>query len=255
MTHLTSRLPALIASWILLAAGRAAGGAVYWNMNTLSAPTLTTVSNLAVGAISQGNTTTTGTSSMMPSNGYTFLLDGTSPSASGGTNLTFSAKIGVLSTASSSYMAVTLTPSVGFTGTVRGIGFGSRSTSGGPTTLSLRSSHDSYAGEVAGFTTSTNSTWAYFTSTFSTPLAIDSGSSLELRLYGSGGSSTATGNWRLDDLQFDVVVVPEPATLALGLAGAAGAVIMGRRLGSHTRRDTTRCAEPKPASASSNCSS
>lgn len=255
MTHLTSRLPALITSWILLAAGRAAGGAVYWNMNTLSAPTRTTVSNLVVGAISQGNTTTTGTSSTSPSSGYTFLLDGTSTPVSGGTNLTFLAKIGVLSTASSSYMAVTLTPSVGFTGTVRGIGFGSRSTATGPTTLSLRSSHDSYAAEVAGFTTSTNSTWAYFTSTFSTPLAIDSGSSLELRLYGSGGSGASTVNWRLDDLQFDVVVVPEPATLALGLAGAAGAVIMGRRLGSHTRRDTTRCAEPKPALASSNCSS
>lgn len=255
MTHLSSRIPALITSWILLTAGRAAGSAVYWNMNTLSAPTLNNASNLVIGTIRQGNTTTTGGTSTSSSTGYTFVLDGASTAASGGTNLTFSAKPGVLSTASSSYMAVTFTPSVGYTGTVTGIGFGSRSTSTGPTTLSLRSSHDSYAAEVAGFTTLTGSTWAYFTSTFSTPLAIDSASSLELRLYGSGGSGAITGNWRLDDLQFDVVVVPEPATLALGLAGAAGAVIAGRRLGSHTRRDTTRCAEPKPASASSNCSS
>ncbi|MFM8414423.1 MAG: hypothetical protein ACKOCX_06835 [Planctomycetota bacterium] len=255
MTSVAFHLPVLIASWVLLAAGSAAGGTVYWNMSDLSAPTLKTVSNLAVGAIGQGNTTTTGTASTSSSSGYTFFLAETSTPASGGANLTFAAKHGVLSTASSSYMAVTFTPSIGSTGTVTGIGFASRSTSSGPTTLSLRSSNDAFAAEIAGFTTSTTSTWAYFTQTFSTPLIIDSGSSLELRLYGSGGSSANGGNWRLDDLQFDALVVPEPATLLLGLVGAVGLMTAGFRLGNLTRRDTTRCAEHKPGSASSSCSS
>jgi len=239
----------------LLAAATAVGGTVYWNMDDLAAPTSTTVTNLTVSSITQGNTTTIGGTTSSPSSGYSFALNETSTLASGSTNLIFSARAGALSSASSSFMTVTLTPSVGSTGTVRAIGFGSRSTASGPTTLSLRASHDSYATDVAGFSTSTNSAWSYFTNTFTVPLAIASGSSLTLRLYGAGGSSVSAGNWRLDDLQFDVVVVPEPAALVLGLAGAAGAVIAGRR-SSHLARGTTkRCAEPNQASASSNCSS
>lgn len=240
---------------IMAVCSSALGGTIYWNMNTLAAPTSNTVADLNVGAITQGNSTTTGGSTVSASSGYSFLLDGTSTTASGSTNLNFSTKPGVLLTASSSYMAVTLTPSPGSTGTVSAIGFGSRSTPSGPTTLSLRSSLDDYATEVSGFVPTADSNWAYFTDTFSTPLIVASGSSLTLRLYGAGGSTATTGNWRIDDLQFNVVVVPEPAALALGLLGVAGIVRSVWRTRLDHRESKTRCAEPVPASPSSNCSS
>jgi hypothetical protein len=213
----------------VLAAATAEGGTIYWNMESLSTPTSTSVSNLTVGTIGQSNSTTTGTSTSSASTGYTFVLNSATTSASGSNNLQFSARSGALNSGTSSYMAITLTPSLGYSGTVTGIGFGSRSTGSGPTTLSLRSSLDAFAAEVAGFVTATDSTWAYFTNTFSAPLAVASGSTLELRLYAANGSSANAGNWRLDDLQLQMVVVPEPTALALGLVGAAGAVLAVRR--------------------------
>jgi hypothetical protein len=233
----------------------AAGGTVYWNMDDLAAPTSNTVANLTVGPISQGNSTTTGGTATSASSGYSFLLNGTNTAASGSNNLNFSAKSGVLLTASSSYMTVTLTPSAGSTGTVSAIGFGSRSTASGPTTLSLRSSLDSYAVEVTGFSTLTSSTWAYFSNTFSSPLVIASGSSLTLRLYGAGGSTATAGNWRIDDLQLDVVVVPEPAAVVLGMLAVAGVTISVRRSGRWRGRRVTQCSGHRPDLRSSNCSS
>ena len=93
----------------------------------------------------------------------------------------------------------------------------------GPTAYALRSSLDGYATDVAGATGSlpTTSTWAYYTNDLTTPLSIVSGSSVELRIYGWGGSAANLNNltWRLDDLQ--LVVLPEPAAAML----AAGAVL------------------------------
>lgn len=241
-THFQNQI-VVIALWTC---SSAAGGTIYWNMDDLAAPTSSTVANLTVGLITQGNSTTTGGSATSPSSGYSFLLNGTTTPASGSTNLNFSAKSGVLSTASSSYMTVTLTPSPGSTGTVSAIGFGSRSTASGPTTLSLRSSLDSYAAEVAGFSTATTSTWVYFSNTFSSPLVIASGSSLTLRLYGAGGSTATAGNWRLDDLQLDVVVVPEPAAMLLGMFAVAGVAIRAQRLGRRRGRRVTQCRDDQP---------
>lgn len=254
MTLAARHLRNLVAACILLAGGSAPGGTVYWNMNDLSTTTLSDLSNLAVSTIAQFNTTTTGGTTSSASSGYSFLLDGTTTAASGSTNLIFSAKPGNMLTGSSSYMSVTLTPSTGYSGTVSAIGFGSRSTTSGPTTLSLRSSLDNWATEVAGFSPATSSTWAYFTSTFSTPLTIASGSSLSLRLYGYGGSSASSGNWRLDDLQLTVVVVPEPTTILLAFVGGAAALAQVRRISFFPREWSTQCAEPKRGSPSSNCS-
>ena len=233
----------------------ASGGTVYWNMNDLTTPTSNAVSNLTVSPLSQGNTTTTGGTTTSVSSGYTFLLNSATTTASGSFNLIFSARTGTLDTGSSSYMAVTLTPAAGYSGTVNTIGFGSRSTPSGPTTLSLRSSADGYAADVASFSPSTTSNWAYFTSSFSSPVAFSSSTPLTLRLYGSGGSSASSGNWRLDDLQLDVVVVPEPAAVVLGILAVAGVTIHAQRSGRWRRKWVTQCGDHQPVLRSSNCSS
>jgi hypothetical protein len=233
----------------------ASGGTVYWNMNDLTTPTSNAVSNLTVSPLSQGNTTTTGGTTTSVSSGYTFLLNSATTTASGSFNLIFSARTGTLDTGSSSYMAVTLTPAAGYSGTVNTIGFGSRSTPSGPTTLSLRSSADGYAADVASFSPSTTSNWAYFTNSFSSPVAFSSSSPLTLRLYGSGGSGASSGNWRLDDLQFDVVVVPEPAAVILGMLAVAGVTIHAQRSGRWRRKWVTQCGDHQPVLRSSNCSS
>ena len=233
----------------------ASGGTVYWNMNDLTTPTSNAVSNLTVSPLSQGNTTTTGGTTTSVSSGYTFLLNSATTTASGSFNLIFSAKSGTLDTGSSSYMAVTLTPAAGYSGTVSAIGFGSRSTPSGPTTLSLRSSADGYAADVASFSPSITSNWAYFTNSFVNPVQFSSSSPLTLRLYGSGGSSASSGNWRLDDLQLDVVVVPEPAAVVLGMLAVAGVTIHARRSGRWRRKRVTQCGDHQPVLRSSNCSS
>lgn len=224
-------------------------------MNDLTTPTSNAVSNLTVSPLSQGNTTTTGGTTTSVSSDYTFLLNSATTTASGSFNLTFSAKSGALVTGSSSYMAVTLTPAAGYSGTVSAIGFGSRSTPSGPTTLSLRSSADGYAADVASFSPSTTSNWAYFTNSFVNPVQFSSSSPLTLRLYGSGGSSVPSGNWRLDDLQLDVVVVPEPAAVVLGMLAVAGVTIHARRSGRWRRKRVTQCGDHQPVLRSSNCSS
>ena len=201
----------------------APAGTIYWDMQTL-APTSNGVAGLTVGALTRGQgggTSVTGTASS--SGGYTLILNGSSTEASGGNNAQSSAVGGPLSIGSSAYFGVTLTNQSGFDMTFEGLGFGSRSTGTGPTAYALRSSLDGYATDVAGATGSlpTTSTWAYYTNDLTTPLSIVSGSSVELRIYGWGGSAANLNNltWRLDDLQ--LVVLPEPAAAML----AAGAVL------------------------------
>jgi len=239
----------------LLAPTVASGGTIYWNMNDLTTPTSNAVGNLTVSAVSQGNTTTTGGTTTSVSSDYTFLLNSATTTASGSFNLIFSAKGGALDTGSSSYLAVTLTPAAGYSGTVNTIGFGSRSTATGPTTLSLRSSADGYAADVASFSPSTTSNWAYFTNSFVNPVQFSSSSPLTLRLYGSGGSSVTSGNWRIDDLQLNVVVVPEPAAVVLGVLAVAGATIVARRVAPGRKVQGKQCGGLEPDLRSSSCSS
>ena len=205
----------------------AAAGTIYWNMEALAA-TSNGVAGLTAGALTRGQgggTSITGTVSS--SGGYTFILNGTSNAASGGNNAQSSAVGGSLSTGSSAYFGFMLTNQSAYAMTMEGLGFGSRSTGTGPTGYALRTSLDGYATDVAGATGSlpTNSTWAYYANTITTPLLIASGSSLEARIYGWGGSAANLNNvtWRIDDLQ--VVVVPEPAAAMLAVGAVVGCVV------------------------------
>lgn len=239
-----SPFPCIVAFVWLSAAAPAAAGTIYWNMSDPATPSVNGVPNLFVSEIAQGNSTTSGTSGQSVSGGYAFMLDGTSTAASGGSNLNFSAKTGALVTGSSSYLTLTLTPAAGYSGTLSAIGFGSRSTSSGPTTLSLRTSIDGYAGDVAVFPVLANGTWASFTNTFAAPIGFTSATPVSLRLYGSGGTVTTAGNWRIDDFQVSVISVPEPAAVSLAIVGAAGVVAALRGSG---RRRTGRRGGRGPA--------
>jgi hypothetical protein len=215
----------------------AVAGTIYWNMQTL-APTSSEVAGLLVGELTRGQgggTSVTGTASSSIGS-YSFLLDGTATLASGGSNAQSSALGGSLSTGSSAYFAVTLTNASAFIMTVESIGFGSRSTGTGPTGYALRTSLNGYATDVAGATGSlpTTSTWDYYTNTPTTPLPIAVGSSLELRIYGWGGSAANLNNliWRIDDLH--IVVVPEPGTISVGIS--SGWMLFLRRRSRLTKR-------------------
>lgn len=225
----------------------AVAGTIYWNMQTL-APTSSDVAGLVVGELTRGQgggTSVTGTASSSIGS-YTFLLADTATPASGGNNAQSSALGGAISTGSSAYFGVTLTNSSASTMTVEGLGFGSRSTGTGPTGYALRTSLDGYATDVAGATGSlpATSTWLYYTNTPTTPLPIAAGGSLHLRIYGWGGSAANLNNltWRIDDLQ--IVVVPEPATIFVGVGGCW--LLFLRRRSRRAGRQSAHLFERKP---------
>jgi hypothetical protein len=201
---------------VALTAVRSEAGTVYWDMQTAS-PTSNGIA-ATIGDITQGNTSTTtllGTTSA--SSGYSFDLNGVTESASGSNNAGVSARSGGLNTADggSTFFEFTFTPTAGDL-SVTVLGFGSRSTLTGPLAWSLRSDADSYAADLATGALANDSVWAYRTVTLGTPLDVSNGVTRTFRLFGYGGSSTAS-NWRIDDLQ--VVAVPEPSTLGLAAAG------------------------------------
>jgi fibronectin-binding autotransporter adhesin len=194
---------------VLGAPTTARAGTIYWNMQTATA-TSNNVPNVTPGALVQGNNngTTAMLGSSSASSGYNFTLNGVSTSASGTNNAGAAARIGSLVTGAngSAYFEFILTPDAGYSLTLSDIGFGSRSTSTGPVTYTLRSSLDAYASDLitAGSLTN-NSTWAYRTSPLTT--ASTSTAAVTYRLYGYAGSGTAsanTANWRIDDLMLTV---------------------------------------------------
>ena len=186
----------------------ARAGTIYWNMQTATA-TSNDVPNVTPGALVQGNNngTTTMLGSSSASSGYTFTLNGVSTSASGTNNAGAAARIGSLVTGAngSAYFEFILTPDAGYSLTLSDIGFGSRSTSTGPVTYTLRSSLDSYASDLTTPAALPGSTWGYRTSSLAT--ATTATSAVTYRLYGYAGSGSAsanTANWRIDDLMLIV---------------------------------------------------
>lgn len=146
------------------------------------------------------------------------------PGASGMNNVTAPAIAGTLSVANSTYFTFTFTPDSTTAVLVSALSFGSRSTASGPTTLSVFSSLDNFTNPAATFSAMPNSTWALYSS--STTLASALNDPLTIRIYGSGGTSASTGNWRLDDINFEYTLVPEPSVyMLLGV----GLLLCGQR--------------------------
>lgn len=199
---------------------------IIWNFGTTtgnSSPSSNTVNNLAnTPIISQGN-----------NNGTTTLLTTTSASsgysgASGQFNAGAAARIGALNTGTggSAYFEFTLIPAANFTVNLTSISFGSRSTSTGPQSYSVRTSLDNYASDYATGTLSNGASWALYSNTV---LSNQSSSSITYRIYGYDGVGNAgvnTANWRIDDLNLAVTtacIASVPTVQVSSLMIAAGA--------------------------------
>jgi hypothetical protein len=199
----------LLASLGLVAVA-AAQTSIGWNFGTASPgsdvfSTPTSVPNLTVSAVSQGNNS--GSATML---GTTSASSGYS-GASGSYNAAATARIGALNVAAggSTYFEVTLTPAAGYGVVLSGVSFGTRSTATGPASYALRGSTDAYGTDLAAGSGTTTGAWEFKSHT---GLALSSSSAVTLRIYGYGGSgSPGTGNWRIDDLTLTVAVALAPA--------------------------------------------
>lgn len=184
-----------------------------WNFATVSPST--TVSNITIGDLSQGNNN--GTTTLISSTAQSSVYTG----ASGGNNAGAAARIGALNTGASgsAYFEFTLTPANGYNFTLTGISFGSRSSSTGPQAYALRSSLDSYATDIATGSLTNNSTWALSSNTGLNTAGLGYDNPIIFRLYGYNGSGSAvasTANWRIDDLTLTVTVSNAPSAASVG---------------------------------------
>jgi hypothetical protein len=194
--------------WVGLGFGPAVHAAdVVWNFGSTTPGTTspsagTPLANLTIGGITQGTIATTSGS-------------GTSYSgASAGCNIGFTANGGALNTGTSAYFEFTLTPSAGYSFLLAGLSFGSRSTSTGPVSFALRSSMDNYASDIQISTGNlSNSSWGLKDLGL---LSLASSSGTTFRLYGYGGSSSGSGNWRVDDVKISASVISGPVVYANG---------------------------------------
>ena len=214
-------LTLLLLQWAVSSQGATIG----WNMDNVSAtPTPaatsvppssgTPVANLTVSDLTRGN----GGSaqlvvSTVPSSGYT--------GASGVNSVQAAAALGALSVTTSAYFTFTLTLDLSTEVMVSGISFGERSTPTGPLALDIRSSLDNYTTSIGTATVLADSTWRLVTPTL-LPTLSAANTPLTYRIYGSGGSAAASGNFKLDDitLTYSLLAVPEPSTWLMMIAGA-----------------------------------
>ena len=221
--------------------GVEAQSVIGYNFGMDANPSSGTQTNFTAGMLSVGNQTgtTTGVSATSPSSGYTIPAADGGGNASGGNNFSNNVVGGAFSLTTSSYDQVTFTPSAGYRVEITNFDFANRSTSSGPGAFTLRSSADNYAADIVTGTFTANSNYVFKDNTdFTLFGAADT--ALTLRLYLSGGSSTATGNDRIDDIFITATAVldaalpvPEPASVVTLLGGGllVGAICRKKRCG------------------------
>lgn len=183
---------------------------VTWNFGTtVGAPFPSSglpVNNLDVSAFQAGNDRNSANNGTLQ-----FYTNSTSPTPafSGLYNVGLTAYNSDFNPMSSAYFQFTITPDAGYQVTLNDLSFGSRSTSSGPTTLSIRTSADGFVNDIATLSPAANGNWSLYEPTF-TP--ITTSSPLTVRIYGyvTGGAGTVTttgsANWRMDDVTFEALV-------------------------------------------------
>lgn len=130
------------------------------------------------------------------------------------------------------YIEFTVTPNVGYQLDLSTLTLDlQRFDATSATSFTLRSSLDSYAtniGTITGFPTNPTA-YANFSFSLSAPAYQGLTSSITFRIY-EYGASAALGAVRHDNLTLngDVVVIPEPSTYALVMAGLAVLLVLGR---------------------------
>ncbi|MBW0176466.1 cadherin-like beta sandwich domain-containing protein [Sediminibacterium sp.] len=191
-----------------------------WNFTTAS-PSLTTT-NITASDISRGNNN--GTTNELIT---TVSVSSTYPGFSAGGNAGVAARTGALNLAanSSAYFEFTLTPANGYTFTLNGISFGTRSTSTAPQAYTIRSSADNFTTDIVSGSISNNSSWSLKSHT---GLTFSASSATTFRIYGYNGTGSPaanTTNWRIDDLTLSVSAsVPTNISSLSSLALSAGSL-------------------------------
>jgi hypothetical protein len=193
-----------LASLLLVLSGATSWGTAYiWDctsVNPTSGSDVNIVSATFNAAQGNNNGTTTLISTTSASTGYA--------GASGTSNFGAACKIGALSTSTSTYFEVTVTPAGGAQIALTSVTMGSRGTSTGPTAITVFSSIDGFAAAIGSATVLATSTWALSTITFGGGSLTGAASTpVTLRIYGSGGSGSPaanTANWRIDDVKLVV---------------------------------------------------
>lgn len=175
-----------------------------WDCSSVN-PTSGSNSNISGVAFdtAQGNNngTTTLITSASVSSGYT--------GATGSTNFGAAAYKETLSTATSTYFSVTVTPASGYKVALNSLSLGSRGTSTGPGKITVYSSIDNYTTAIGTANVSNNSTWALSSIAFTGALTGATSTPVTLRIYGSDSAGAATpsagtANWRIDDISLSV---------------------------------------------------
>ena len=168
-----------------------------YNFSSGTTSAIIPTAKISISPITSGN-----------NNGITTLITNASASSgytgfSGTFNAGVAARIGALSTitSGSAYFQFTITPNVGNAITITGINFGSRSTTTGPKSYSIRSSIDNYATNIATGTLTNTSTWALKLNNVNISAGL--GAPITFRIYGYNGTGSNianTANWRIDDI-------------------------------------------------------
>jgi hypothetical protein len=129
--------------------------------------------------------------------------------ASGGNNAAVQAAAGVFSASTSTYFEFTLNAAPGLTPAASSFSIGNRSTASGPTRLQLYSSADAFSAPLATVSVTPDGVWRTVAlSGFA--VTGTAGGALTFRLFGSDGTSAATGNWRIDDLALNAMAADPP---------------------------------------------
>jgi hypothetical protein len=178
------------------------------NLNSSGAVANLTTSVVALTS-AQGSTTISPINATPP-----IVSNYSGASGSGCANI--NAKAGAISTTTSTYVQVILTPATNYWVNITNIKWGSFaiSASGGPTTFAIYTSLNNYTTPVfvTNPTIAANSTWSQINTTTSgstpmTPIVGLAGAAVTIRIYAYGGTGTpltgttfTSANWRIDDL-------------------------------------------------------
>ncbi len=205
---------------------RSLADTVVWNFTTLTSAAASS-SNVNVPAsgctASIGNslgTVATPINTTSASSGYT--------GATGTGNIGNAVKLGSYSSSISSYISFTLTPNTGYSITITGISFGSRSTGTGPQGFTIATDIDAFAATDASGTLPATSSWALYNPAFSSVTGA-ANTAVQLRIYGyngAGSPGSGTENWRIDDITITYTANPISACSGTPLAGIASPSVM-----------------------------
>jgi hypothetical protein len=206
----------------------------YWNFGSGGPPAhiSTNVSGGTITAFNFDGLYTPAFNTANPSNGYSGINGNSQVHNASVEVKNFAGPINSLADATdptATYFEFTLAPSAGLALQASAFELGSWSKPGnGPTTLTLVASTDNFTSNFTqlGSTTVSTGSWALASISFTTTTwATDT--PVTFRIYGTDGTGgIGAATWRIDDVTFSLVAVPEPSTYASLLVGV---VLLGAR--------------------------